>query len=168
MRALVVATEHCGKEETVKCIAILAAVLLSFGTHAAASCAQDGQRTQSVAVSVEGRQLERWEVVMGDIHHVRLPRGFDLGIRIDPTTPEKYRETFAKTQWRGVDELVKITLLDMSSTPPGELSVTWGGANSKQGFGPRGGANGVPTLIDQIELWLHNPVCVTPEKAANR
>ena len=149
-------------------VAIVAALLLSISNFAAAACAKDGQRTQSVALSVEGRQLERWEVSTGEVHRIRLPRGFELGIRIDPTTPEKYRETFAKTQWRGIDELVKITLLDMRSAPPRELSVTWGGANSKQGFGPRGGANGVPDLIDQIELWFHYPVCVTPDTTVNQ
>ena len=137
---------------------ILATLLTMSGAYA--SCVRDGGRTQGVTLFVEGRQIDRWDVTSSDVHSVRLPQGFELGLQIEPATPEKYRELLAKTKWRSVDELVKITLLDMSTTPPQELSTTWGGANSKQGFGPRGGANGVPKLIDQIELWFHNPVCV--------
>jgi hypothetical protein len=89
-----------------------------------------------------------------------------VGIQIEPATKEKYLELFARHSMRGIDELVKITLLDMGQTTPSELSMTWGGINSKQGFGPRGGANGVPQLRDQIELWFHKPLCVTPETLA--
>ena len=147
-----------------KYIAILAAGLLSAAFDVSASCTTDGTRTQSVWLSSEGKQLERWEPTPGQIHQVRLPGGFVVGIQIDPTTPEKYRELFTKV--RSFDELVRISIFDMGQTPPKPLSTTWGGANSKQGFGPRGGANGVPALGDQIELWLHKPVCVTPETIA--
>ena len=137
------------------------AMLLTV-SDAYANCVRDGSRTQSVVLFVEGRQIDRWDVTSNAIHRVRLPQGFELGLQIEPATPEKYRELLARTKWRSVDELVKITLLHMGTVPPQELSTTWGGANSKQGFGPRGGANGVPQLIDQIELWFHNPVCVGP------
>ena len=122
---------------------------------AGAACHTDGIGTQSVYLSVEGKKLDR--------HQLRLPGGFELGILIEPATTEKYREGFARHNLRGSDELVKITLLDMAAVPPTSLSTTWGGANSRQGFGPRGGANGVPQLRDQIELYFHKPVCVTPE-----
>ena len=138
-------------------VSILAALLTINVAHA--NCIRDGARTQSVALSVAGREIDRWDIGSNGIHRVRLPQGFELGLQIEPATPEKYRELLAKTQWRGIDEMVKIVLFDMGTVPPQELSTTWGGANSKQGFGPRGGANGVPRLIDQIELWLHNPVC---------
>ena len=138
---------------------IVTVVLMSCGAYA--DCVHDGSRTQSVSLSVEGRQIDRWEITSGAVHRVRLPQGFELGLQIEPATAEKYRELFEKTKWHGISELVKITLLDLSVVPPLELSTTWGGANSKQGFGPRGGANGVPVLLDQIELWFYNPVCVT-------
>ena len=141
-------------------ISIIVTMLLASG-GAYADCVHDGGRTQSVALSVEGRQIDRWEITSSAVHRVRLPQGFELGLQIEPATAEKYRELFEKTKWSGISELVKITLLDMSVVPPQELSTTWGGANSKQGFGPRGGANGVPVLLDQIELWFYNPVCVT-------
>jgi hypothetical protein len=137
---------------------ILATLLTISGAYA--NCILDGARTQSVALFVEGREIDRWDIASSEVHRVRLPQGFELGLQIEPATPERYRELLAKTKWRSIDELVKVTLLDMSTVPPYELSTTWGGANSKQGFGPRGGANGVPKLIDQVELWLHNPVCV--------
>ncbi len=139
-------------------LVVLATLLTMSGAYA--NCILDGSRTQSVALFVEGRQIDRWDIASSETHRVRLPQGFELGLQIEPATAEKYREILAKTKWRSVAELVKITLLDMSTVPPQELSTTWGGANSKQGFGPRGGANGVPKLIDQIELWIQNPVCV--------
>lgn len=143
-------------------------VLLVTGSAAYANCIRDGARTQSVALVVDGRQIDRWDIQSSGIHRVRLPHGFDLGLQIEPATAEKYRELLAKTGWRAVDELVKITLLDMAREPPAELSTTWGGANSQQGFGPRGGANGVPRLTDQIELQLRHPVCVGPDTMADR
>lgn len=139
----------------------LAVILFTATLNCFASCWKDGAPTQTVSLSVQGRDVDRWEPVMGEVHRVRLPAGFELGIQIDETTEEKYREILTRSNWRGVDEMVKITLLDLTSASPATLSTTWGGVNSKQGFGPRGGANGVPELRDQIELWFHKPQCVT-------
>ena len=141
----------------------VAAVSTSFGVDA--SCMADGTRTQSVSLSVEGKRLERWQPTPGEIRRTRLPGGFVVGVQIDPATPEKYRELLSKA--RAMDELVKISIYDANADTPRLLSTTWGGANSKQGFGPRGGANGIPALGDQIELWFHYPVCVTPETIAD-
>jgi hypothetical protein len=146
--------------------AIFLALSLLFGSLSAfADCAEKGMRTQSVSLSVEGKRLETWLPVPGEIRRRRLPGGFELGIQIDPTTPEKYRELFAKHDLRGFDELVKISLYDMNGAAPKLVSTTWGGANSLQGFGRRGGANGVD-MSDQIELWFHKPVCITPTTLA--
>jgi hypothetical protein len=54
----------------------------------------------------------------------------------------------------------------MSQPSPQLISTTWGGANSRQGFGPRGGANGVPAMGEQVEMWFHKPVCITPDAVA--
>jgi hypothetical protein len=129
-----------------------------------ASCMIDGRASQGVWLTVEGKHLERWEPVGSEIHRVRLPKGFELGVKIEPATQEKYRELFARHSMRGIDEAVKIDLYDMSdSAAPKLISTTWGGANSKQGFGPRGGANAVPVMGEQVEFWFHKSVCVTPE-----
>ena len=148
-----------------KYVAILAAAIVSASSGASASCSDDGKRTQSVWLSSEGKHLELWEPAPSDIHRTRLPGGFVVGIQIEPTSSEKYRELFAK--FRAFDEMVKISIYDVNGDTPKLLSTTWGGANSKQGFGARGGANGIPVLGDQIELWLHYPACVTPEILAN-
>lgn len=143
---------------------ILALLVLGFASNAYTSCMTDGARTQYVALYVEGKKIEAWQPVAGQVHRVKLPQGFELGLLIDPATEEKYRELFNRhPTMRGIEELVKIVLLDMSASPPAELSLTWGGVNSRQGFGPRGGANGVPQLVDQISLDFHKPLCVTPE-----
>jgi hypothetical protein len=129
----------------------------------------ESKRTQYVSLYVDGKRIDSWQPVPGEVHRVQLPKGFQLGLLLDPATEEKYRELFTRHKTMlGIEELVKIVLLDMSQAPPTELSTTWGGANSQQGFGPRGGANGVPQLVDQITLDFHKPVCVTPESLSAR
>lgn len=144
----------------------LVAAVFVAGPDARASCMTDGTAKQGVSVSVEGRRLDSWEPMGPEVRRVRLPAGFEVGIQVEPATKEHYQELFVRhPTMPAIGELAKITLYDMSTVPPTELSMTWGGANSRQGFGPRGGANGVPRLIDQIELHLVKPVCVTRESA---
>src|SRR5258708_5236478 len=119
-----------------------AAILLCPIAEAVASCmATEGARTQTVALSGEGKQLDGWVPARGEIHRARLPGGLEVGVQVDPATPEKYREIL--TRARSIEELVKIDIFDLSGATPRLLSTTRGGANSKQGFGPRGGATGI-------------------------
>jgi hypothetical protein len=143
-------------------ICVLALILFFLNCGAQASCIKDGTSTLEIWLSVEGKNLDRWEPAIGQIHRLHLPHGTDVGIRIDSTTEEKYREFLARVPWRGIDELVQITVFEMKGDTPIRLTSTWGGTNSKQGYGPRGGADNAP-LSDQIELWLHKPQCVTLE-----
>lgn len=145
--------------------ALICAIFASTSFAAFASCTNDGKSSQSVTLSVAGKQLDRWEPIAGQIHRVVLPAGFELGLQIEPATAEKYRELLKRV--RSVDELVKITLLDGKDSAAKALSVTWGGTNSRQGFGPRGGANRVVEMGDQVDLWLHKPVCITLESVAS-
>ncbi|MBL8518775.1 MAG: hypothetical protein JNM76_17555 [Betaproteobacteria bacterium] len=144
---------------------VLASLVLIPG-WAAANCWQAGTPAQTVRLSAEGMQDVRWTPVKGETHAVTLPNGFRIGLLIEPATREKYRELLAKPDTKGTDELVRIQLFDLSGAQPKLLSNTWGGANSRQGFGPKGGANGVPAMGQQIELWLHKPVCITAETLA--
>lgn len=132
-----------------------------------ASCLANGISSQSVSLSSGGKNIERWEVKPAEIHRTRLANGFELGLKIEPATAEKYTELFERTKSKAIDELVKISVYDMSGTEPKMLTHTWGGANSKQGYGPRGGADGVPAIGEPgIELWLHKPVCIKAENVA--
>ncbi|MDX2221057.1 MAG: hypothetical protein SF172_18730 [Burkholderiales bacterium] len=121
---------------------------------------------QTVRLSTEGMKDFRWKPVPGQTHAVTLPNGFKLGLLIEPATAEKYRESMQRFGGKAADELVRIELFDLSGAEPKSLSITWGGANSHQGFGPKGGANGVPAMGQQISLWLHKPLCITPEMLA--
>jgi hypothetical protein len=141
--------------------------LLIVACGVQAECTKDGTPSLTVWLSIEGRNFDRWEPVAGQIHRLRLPHGSELGIEIDPTTEEKYRALLTGSPWRGVDELVKITLFEMSGPAPVTMTSTWGGVNSKQGYGPRGGTDNAP-LSDEIELWLHKPLCVTLENLKSR
>lgn len=143
---------------------VLAIVFCCIISSSSASCTTDGKSSQSVSLSVEGKGVDRWQVINSEIHLVQLPKGFKLGVKIEPATTEKYREFFfSKHPLPAVDELVKIELYDMRESSPKLISTTWGGSNSIQGFGPRGGANGVPVMGEQAELWFHKPVCIKPE-----
>jgi len=98
-------------------------VALFFGNGAAsASCTDNGERTQMVWLSSGGKPIDRWEVSTAEIHRTRLANGFELGLKIEPATPEKYRELLNK--FPGIDELVKISVLDMSDEQPKVLTTT--------------------------------------------
>lgn len=128
-----------------------------------ASCMVDGKSKQNIFITVEGKEPILWEDVKTDIRQLVLPNGFKLGIKIEPATAEKYRELMKQTSSKGFDELVKIDLYDMGEKSPKLLSTTWGGANSEQGFGPRGGANRVNAMGQQVTMFFHKPACVTAE-----
>lgn len=128
-----------------------------------ASCMVDGKSKQNIFITVEGKEPILWEDVKSDIRQLVLPNGFKLGVKIEPATAEKYRELMKQTSSKGFDELVKINLYDMDASSPKLLSTTWGGANSEQGFGPRGGANRVNAMGQQVTMFFHKPACVTAE-----
>lgn len=148
------------KTASIACVVLVAAVW----AHVAAACdPETGMRTQSVNLSWNGANLKRWDVSSPEIERVELGNGFQLGVRIEPATAEKYAE------WRRkhVPELVKISLFDLSGSEPALLTYTWGGANSLQGYGSRGGADRVEALGDPgILLTLMKPVCVAAEASA--
>ncbi len=140
-------------------LSCIAALLICGPT--AARCFRDGERSQSVALSSGGKSIDRWDVDPNEIHRTTLANGFTVGLRIEPATAEKYRELLARSGAVAVDELVRISVYDMSETQPKLLTLTWGGANSRQGYGPRGGADRAVALGEPgIELWLHKAVCV--------
>ena len=145
---------------------VLACVLAITCNASFANCIVSGASVQSVELSIAGVEKDRWEPIAGKIHRMRLPSGFELGLQIDPATKQKYEELLQKLP--AIDELVRITLFDMSQASPVQLSTTWGGTNSIQGFGPRGGANKVAAMSEQIQLWLHKPVCLTKDSLKNR
>lgn len=145
---------------------VCAVVFCSVATSSSASCMADGKSKQSVSIKVEGEKKVQWEIVNPDIRQLVLPKGFKLGVKIEPATAEKYRELMKQTSSQGFDELVKIDLYDMSEKSPKLLSTTWGGANSEQGFGPRGGANRVSAMGQQITMFFHKPACVTAESVS--
>ena len=140
---------------------VCAVVSCFVATSSWASCMADGKSKHSVSIKVEGVKTVHWEIVNPDIRQLVLSNGFKLGVKIEPATAEKYRELMKQTSSQGFDELVKIDLYDMSEKLPKLLSTTWGGANSEQGFGPRGGANRVSAMGQQITMFFHKPACVT-------
>ncbi len=131
-----------------------------------ASCMVDGKSKQNIFITVEGKEPILWEDVKTDIRQLVLPNGFKLGVKIEPATAEKYRELMKQTSSKGFDELVKINLYDMDASSPKLLSTTWGGANSEQGFGPRGGANRVNAMGQQVTMLFHKPACVTADSVS--
>lgn len=159
-------------------IVLLGYICIALGAGpAAASCLTTGERTQSVSLSSGGKHIEEWEVSSSEIHRTKMTNGFQLGLQIEPATAakyaellktaEKYGELVKNTTQPAYDELVKISLYDMRGETPKLLTSTWGGANSKQAYGPRGGADRVKAIGEPgIELWLHKAVCVKAEDIA--
>lgn len=149
---------------------IVLVTLLALGpiAPALADCFKDGTRTQRVMLSSGDKIIDRWNVGSGGIHRVKLANGFELGLAVEPATQDKYREILESTGRPAVDELVKISVYDMSGERPELLTYTWGGSNSLQGYGPRGGADTLTQAGEQgIELWLQKPVCMTADAVAS-
>jgi hypothetical protein len=131
----------------------------------AAGCSDSATREQQVFLSWNGRYIEDWEARAEEVHEVTLPNKFKLGLKIEPAPRTEYEKVLAHQA--ASPELVMITLLDMTAARPKELTHTYGGANSLQGYGAKGGADRVEALGSPgIELFLSKPVCVTRSEVA--
>jgi hypothetical protein len=114
-----------------------------------------------VILNVGDQYLAHWPVVAGETRPIVLPNGFHLGIRIEPASPEEYARWAQGLDEHYVPEMVEITLFDLTTAVPRELTHTWGGANSLQGYGPHGGADRVDAVGSPgIMLFLNKPNCI--------
>ncbi|WP_394780086.1 hypothetical protein [Undibacterium sp.] len=136
-------------------LALLCAATLFHSASTFAACGQ-----QSVWLSSGWVDIENWINNPAEIHRTKLVNGFELGLQIEPAPAEKYRELFKQMKETEFDELVKITVYDMGGQEPKMIGRTWGGANSKQGYGPRGAAQKIPEIGLGISLWLHKAACI--------
>lgn len=142
--------------------------LLASYTSAARGCDnQTGERVQHVFLDYAGTYIENWIVTSDKIKAVNLPNGFKLGIQIEPASREKYEEYLQDANY--VSETVRITLYDLSDSTPKRLTFTFGGTNSLQGYGAKGGADRVVELGDPgVQLLLIKPVCVSKQQLQHR
>ncbi len=121
-----------------------------------------GERQQRVYLSWDGSRLTDWVVEPGAIKSIELPNGFALGIMMDEPETEKYQEWHQNMEH--VPEFISITLYDMSQSEPVYLTRTYGGTNSIQGYGARGGADTVTALGDPgISMVLLKSICHQPQ-----
>ncbi|MBB1089613.1 hypothetical protein H4F99_14100 [Lysobacter sp. SG-8] len=127
-------------------LSLLAALLASPWAHQA--IAANGGRClspQSVSLSWNGEHVSKWIVTENEIKQVELPNGYSLGIKIGATSE---------------DHTVEISLYDMNTSEATQLTRTYGGTNSQQGYGARGGADRVEELgTPGILLELTKPDC---------
>jgi hypothetical protein len=131
---------------------------LLFSLPARACDPQTGAREQRVYLDWNHQQVGEWVVDAGEIKPVQLPNGFSLGLKIEPADAAQYLKLATKIEH--VPELVKISLFDLSGAAPRLLTYTYGGSNSRQGYGAKGGADRVVQLGDPgIVLTLLKPVC---------
>lgn len=144
---------------------LIAAACLLMTPLAGQACDLDtGERQQRVYLSWNNERLQHWIVEDGSIHSVELPNGFEVGIRIEDAMGEMLER---HKDLAYLYETVRITLYDMSETPPRKLTHTYGGANSIQGYGGNGGADRVGELgTPGIRMNLLKPVCVKRDAIA--
>jgi hypothetical protein len=142
----------------------LTASLIALSSQA---CDPDtGERQQHVFLTWNGQQISDWIVIPGEIEKITLPNGFELGISLEEPGLDVYDSQAERHDF--VWELVRIDLYEISADEPQLLSRTYGGTNSLQGFGARGGANRVDELGDPgILLTLLKPVCLESEAFAS-
>lgn len=138
---------------------IITVLLLMMVSNSWACDPTTGERQQQVFAGLNGKALGNWTVNSAETKQFELDNGYKLGILIKEAEPEKYSEV--SQVWPHVPELVSIELFDMATEPPTRVSRTWGGANSMQGFGSRGGANVVEELGNPgLSLHLVKAVCI--------
>ena len=142
---------------------VISSFIFAFSTvlvaQSATACDNvSGNREQIVVLSANGKDVDSWIVKSDEIKSVMLPNGFKLGVKIEPADQEHYAKQAKISKF--VDESVKITLFNLSGNSPTQLTHTWGGANSIQGYGAKGGADRVVELGNPgIVLTLLKPVC---------
>lgn len=140
---------------------ILASVVLAslISPVTALACnAVSGEREQLVYLSWSNQLLTYWVASHGSMKEVDLPNGVRLGVRLDKPGLGEIPE--ASGEARYTPEMVRIDLYDLSGAAPVQLTRTYGGSNSMQGYGARGGASRVDSLGDPgIKLLLLKPVC---------
>ncbi|MBC3920826.1 hypothetical protein H8L32_25395 [Undibacterium sp. CY18W] len=113
---------------------------------------------QKVSLTYGGNELAHWEGNSSQIHKLTLPNGFVLGVKTEQGAREIYERDFQRNVTQ-TTELVKISLYDYSAAVPRYLTSTWGGSQSRQGYGPKGGADRVDELGSGIVLNLDKPAC---------
>ena len=146
-------------------VLMIAAAFFVTPLSFAMGCNDAGEPVQFVELSANGKVLDSWDVLNTEYHRVKLPNGMELGIKIEPAPKEKYLEILKQSKRTAFSELVKITLQDMNQSAPKKDSFTWGGTNSRQGYGNVGKNDDRPGV--QVDLWLLKPHCVT-EKSLMR
>ena len=142
-----------------KKLGLLLLLTLPFAQNSVACDPQTGERVQKVYAEWNDKNLGLWDVESNKPKTFELSNGLKLGIQIEETTAEKYKEL--KDAWPHTPEMVSIRLLDMGTTPHKQLTMTWGGANSIQGYSDKGGADRVEELGSPgLTLHLMKAVCV--------
>jgi len=134
---------------------LIGAILMVTAVLANAKCGDE-----TVVLYSGEKILEEWVINPNEIHAIKLPNEFNLGLKIQPADAGEYRSTFTSAKEHGADDLVKITLYNLADNQSSIIARTWGGANSRQGYSPRGGATRVTEVGEPgIILWLRRAGC---------
>ncbi len=134
-----------------------AALALTLATAHASAC----DASQQIRLSVGDRQIDRWTGASNSVRHIVLPNGFKLGVKIEQASREKYEDLLKRHRESSAPQLVRISLYDETETTPRLLTYTFGGINSVQGYGPRGGADRVDEVGSPgIEFQLSKANCL--------
>ena len=124
-------------------------MLLAGSSVSAVACdPETGERRQMIFLESGGKTVEYWQMDSGRMREVDLPSGEKIGVSITPASVQKYQENGSSGRFS--PELVEIRLYDLSAEEPMETHMSWGGANSVQGF-------------SNFTLNLLKPVCYQPE-----
>ena len=138
---------------------LLLLAMLAASTPVLSCNSKTGLPTQSADFMVQGKIIKTLEFNDSSIQTITMPDGFLLGVVIEPATDEHHAEL--AEVWTHVSEMVKITLYDMTSKTPRQLTSTWGAASSTQGYGAKGGADRVVELGNPgLLIFLQKSVCV--------
>lgn len=148
-------------------VRILMSGLMLIGTcgSALACDPETGARRQMAFLEAGASFVDYWQVADGEMKSIALPSGEKVGVVITPAALEKYSSDWRKGRF--TPELVKIEIYDLSGPVPTQEEMSWGGANSVQGFGRNSSKDKVGIFgHGGFTLNLLKPVCATPESVS--
>ena len=119
----------------------LTATLLCLATlFVTQNAYSDCNAVQSIDVKVGDKQIAAWKGLSDEMHSMVMANGFKLGLKVEQASRERYDAYLKQTKSTTAPELLRISVYDLGGEKPRLITYTYGGANGRQGYSPRGGA----------------------------
>ena len=138
-------------------VSLLCATTLLVTQNAHGDC----NAVQSIEVKVGDKQIAAWKGLSDEMHSMVMANGFKLGLKVEAASRESYDQWLKRSKSQTMPEMLRISVYDLSNDKPRLITYTYGGANGRQGYTPKGGAARVDEVGEPgITLHLHKQICL--------